>query len=450
MLAERFPVAPADLEAYRALVKLQDEWLVRFGQGEGFTEALLSSAQVVAGTCVGLAGSLDDQEPFDLAIVDEASKATPTEALVPMVRSRRWVLVGDERQLPPFVDGELIDEGLLEGHGLIRADLEETLFAQLGATLPEDRRLLLSEQHRMLRPIGELISHCFYDGGLRSSRAAQSDFKSLTQALPAPVTWYSTARLRGRREKQVGTTYWNESELRVIHKLVNQLQQRAASNDEKLDVAVISGYGEQARRVQRDLRPHDPKWTPSHDRRASRRLLPRPGERRRDLLDHTLKRRERAGIPPQRATHQRRYEPRKGRADHRRRSPFLPAGARRGEPLREGAAAHRGVRGVQARGTSQMTAEETARRLAGARSGYQLVSYREVALPLFKVDLELLVLEKKDLPPIQEYVLRAVGEGLSGTAEIAGLLGIEESIVRTDRRRPALKRQPRPGRRHRW
>jgi hypothetical protein len=78
-----------------------------------------------------------------------------------------------------------------------------------------------------------------------------------------------------------------------------------------------------------------------------------------------------------------------------------------------------------------VTAEETARRLAGARSGYQLVSYREVALPLFKVDLEMLVLEKKDLPPIQEYVLPAVAEGLSGTSEIAGLLGIEESIVRT-------------------
>jgi superfamily I DNA and/or RNA helicase len=234
---------------------------VRFGQGEGFTEALLSSAQVVAGTCVGLAGSLDDQEPFDLAIVDEASKATPTEALVPMVRSRRWVLVGDERQLPPFVDGELIDEGLLEGHGLIRADLEETLFAQLGATLPADRRRVLSEQHRMLRPIGELISKCFYDNGLRSSRGARSDFRSLTQVLPAPVTWYSTAHLQGRREKQVGTTYWNESELHLIHKLVNQLQQRAESNDEKLDVAVISGYGEQARRVQRDLRPHDPRWS---------------------------------------------------------------------------------------------------------------------------------------------------------------------------------------------
>ena len=42
---------------------------------------------------------------------------------------------------------------------------------------------------------------------------------------------------------------------------MNRLQERAAVNDERLDVAVISGYGEQARRVQRDLRPHDPKWT---------------------------------------------------------------------------------------------------------------------------------------------------------------------------------------------
>lgn len=78
-----------------------------------------------------------------------------------------------------------------------------------------------------------------------------------------------------------------------------------------------------------------------------------------------------------------------------------------------------------------MTPEETARHLAGARSGYQLVSYREIALPLFKVELELLILEKKQLPPIEEYVLRAVSQGLTDTADIAGLLGIEESIVRT-------------------
>ena len=261
LLADRFAVAPDDLDQYLRLVNLRDDWLVRFGQGEDFTESLLATASVVAGTCVGLAGSLDDIEHFDLAIVDEASKATPTEALIPMVHSRRWVLVGDERQLPPYLDSGLIDEGLLEGHGLERWDLEETLFSQLEAGLPENRRVLLTEQHRMLSPIGDLVSRCFYDGSLTSSRPADSAHRCLTEVFPKPVTWYSTVQMRGRRERKLGTTYWNESEIRVVRELLNKLQKRAQAHEERLTVAVISGYGEQARRIQRNLRPQDSKWS---------------------------------------------------------------------------------------------------------------------------------------------------------------------------------------------
>ncbi|MEA2275257.1 MAG: hypothetical protein QOC78_217 [Solirubrobacteraceae bacterium] len=261
LLAERFPVAGADLAAYRRLAQLQDEWLGRFGQGEGFTEALVGSAQVVAGTCVGLATVLGDSEPFDLAIVDEVSKATPTEALVPMARSRHWVLVGDERQLPPYVETALIDEGILEGHGLTRDALEETIFTQLAGALPEDRAPVLSMQHRMLRPIGELISECFYGGGLDHARPARSERRTLRDAFASPVTWRSTCNLPRSREKKVGTTYWNEAELRLVRKLVDRLQRLAAQNDEHVDLAVIAGYGEQARRLRRDLRPRDPKWT---------------------------------------------------------------------------------------------------------------------------------------------------------------------------------------------
>lgn len=257
----RFAVADIDLEQYQGLARLRDEWLVRFGQGEDFTEALLSDAQVVAGTCVGLAGSLDEQSPFDLVIVDEVSKATPTEALVPMAVSRRWVLVGDEQQLPPYADTELVDEGLLESYGLARKDLEETMFSQLDPGLPEDRRLVLSEQHRMLPAIGKLVSHCFYDDKLASARSGPSSFKSLGEVFPAAVTWYSTARASGRRESRTGTTFWNEAELRVIRGLLNELQAAASKEDESLEVAVISGYGEQARRLQRDLRPNDSKWS---------------------------------------------------------------------------------------------------------------------------------------------------------------------------------------------
>lgn len=260
-LEQQFPVDAKDLERYRQLAELQDEWLTRFGQSGDFTGALLGRAQVVAGTCVGLAAALGDAGHFDLAIVDEVSKATPTEALVPMIRSNRWVLVGDERQLPPFVDSGLVDQDLLEENGLRRVDLEETMFTQLGAALPPDRHRVLSTQHRMLRPIGDLISECFYQGTLESSRGSNSDFRCLRQALPAPVTWYSTAMLPDKAEQHLGTTYWNGAELREIRRLLTRLQDGAATENETLEVAVITGYGEQARRLQRDLRPNDPRWT---------------------------------------------------------------------------------------------------------------------------------------------------------------------------------------------
>ena len=44
---------------------------------------------------------------FDVAIVDEASKSTITETLVPFMRSKRFILIGDQKQLPPtFPDAD--------------------------------------------------------------------------------------------------------------------------------------------------------------------------------------------------------------------------------------------------------------------------------------------------------------------------------------------------------
>jgi hypothetical protein len=63
------------------------------------------------------------------------------------------------------------------------------------------------------------------------------------------------------------------------------------------------------------------------------------------------------------------------------------------------------------------------------RPGFELVSYREAALPLFRMNLEVLVLEAEDVPPIQEFVLRAVAAGLTDIESIHGFLGIQEAVV---------------------
>jgi serine/threonine protein kinase len=79
-----------DERTCRTLLELQEDWTLRVGRSSDFHAAMLVSAQIVAGTCIGIAGVRGmNQVSYDLCIVDEASKATATEILVPMSRSRR-------------------------------------------------------------------------------------------------------------------------------------------------------------------------------------------------------------------------------------------------------------------------------------------------------------------------------------------------------------------------
>lgn len=50
---------------------------------------------------------------FDVLIIDEASKTTFTEFLVPAIFCKKWILVGDVAQLPPFTNAEDI-AGMLD------------------------------------------------------------------------------------------------------------------------------------------------------------------------------------------------------------------------------------------------------------------------------------------------------------------------------------------------
>lgn len=75
---------------------------------------ILDSANLVCGTTIGILQHPDiksrnrEIEPFDMLIIDEASKTTFPEFLVPAMLAKRWILVGDPKQLSPYVDDEEI------------------------------------------------------------------------------------------------------------------------------------------------------------------------------------------------------------------------------------------------------------------------------------------------------------------------------------------------------
>ncbi|MGH8527035.1 MAG: hypothetical protein ACREXY_23370, partial [Gammaproteobacteria bacterium] len=73
--------------------------------------------------------------------------------------------------------------------------------------------------------------------------------------------------------------------------------------------------------------------------------------------------------------------------------------------------------------------EQVAERYAQDRPGLTLVHFEERALPFFRVILDAVVQRKKDVPPIEEYVLRAVAAGMDTVDDIHGFLGLERQLV---------------------
>lgn len=237
----------ATWKEFKRELELQVAWLDLLGQLKQFEEVVLRSASVVAGTCVGLASNeAFARTSFDLCIIDEASKATATEALIPMIRSQRCLIVGDPKQLPPFDRGSLD----LEGYG--DSEVNETLLDYLMTRLPTACVHELTHQHRMCKSIGELISQAFYGKRLINERPDTDRAKWIQKKYAKAVVWLDT---QGARELPRGRSYSNRKEQELILDILNTLNSAAQRAGAKSSVAVIAGYAAQAQgiddRVQR-------------------------------------------------------------------------------------------------------------------------------------------------------------------------------------------------------
>jgi len=158
---------------------IQDEWLHRIrnpstGDMQGVQSLYVKHSNIIGITCneAGRPSLFDNPgfEPFDVVIIDEVSKATPPELLMPMLLGRKTVLVGDHRQLPPMfreressfgeaaADGEIEAADFERFHRMVTSSLFRELFEQA----PEELRESLFLQYRMHPQIMTVVNY-FYE-----------------------------------------------------------------------------------------------------------------------------------------------------------------------------------------------------------------------------------------------------------------------------------------------
>jgi len=197
---------------------------------ESLKEFFIKNHNLVGATCVGLANEKIGLEfsEFDLVIIDEAGRATLGELLIPILKAKKVILIGDHKQLPPNTDKTLLEK-IERDEGFSKEDLkilEKSYFEELYENLDNSSKAMLNEQFRMPNKIGSLISKIFYDNKLKNGRNYEVE---------DALNWID---VRGK-EKREGTSKFNKEEAKIIAKMVNKFRDKS--------IAIITPYSAQKR-----------------------------------------------------------------------------------------------------------------------------------------------------------------------------------------------------------
>lgn len=223
------------LERVRGLAKARVA--ARHAEDRDVEARVIAEARVVLCTLTNtyLSPHLHGQA-FDVLIAEEAGMATlPSLFYAASVCSRRAIMVGDPRQLPPIVQSE---------DPIVRRTIGRNIFE-----LHDERAdvvAMLDVQYRMHPAIGALVGNLFYSGRLTHGAA---NTEAITAAPPFPgeaVVIVDTPSSCQRSQK--GSSRVNPTSAEVTANLAHEAVRGGATS-----VAVITPYAAQASEIRRLL-----------------------------------------------------------------------------------------------------------------------------------------------------------------------------------------------------
>jgi DNA polymerase III delta prime subunit len=248
------------------------DWVAKLRQpserdSNDLRQIYLDNANVVGITCVQAANYNFSEEfkYFDVVIIDEVSKCTPPELLIPALKAKKLVMVGDHRQLPPMIDSDTVEEvaQTMENSREEIRFVEESLFKFQFDKADDSIKQMLNTQYRMHPTIMGAINQ-FYHGKLECG-ILEADIKrahNLAGNLLRPkdhLIWVTMPKEKQFQEQQLGTSFFNMAEIDVIQKICQQFEdnwwEKIANGKPRKEIAVITFYGAQLRKIEERLTP---------------------------------------------------------------------------------------------------------------------------------------------------------------------------------------------------
>lgn len=207
-------------------------------------------------------------KPFDVVIVDEVSRATPPELLLPLLLGKKVVLMGDHRQLPPIFKERKYEEFEKPSNDLERllGKYEKMFTAMLFDELYRNADISIKQplqtQYRFHPQIMEVVNLFYQDNlllcGLKDPDKERAHNLKIPKILNPNnhILWIDSSidqNGKKRYEDWDRTSAFNLFEIELIEfmllKLNISLKQQGYSKENKKRIGVITFYGAQIKKI---------------------------------------------------------------------------------------------------------------------------------------------------------------------------------------------------------
>lgn len=274
-------------------LRLVDKDSFKYDQ-EYYQQIYVNACNVVGISCTDNMKNLSDNgyNDFDVVIIDEVSKATPPELLIPLMKARKAVLVGDHRQLPPmFKEHEgsykelvesqddtpeeikelLTKENFKKFENMVTSSLFKDYFEQASETIKHS----LLVQYRMHSDIMEIINR-FYEQRLSCGNSEEVERLEKNHDLTIKgvdgstfikpenhAYWVDSSALPSGRpiyevRPNYSTSNYNVLEkyiiIELLKKIAHSYKEKGYSKENKKTVGVISFYQMQVNEIREIFR----------------------------------------------------------------------------------------------------------------------------------------------------------------------------------------------------
>jgi hypothetical protein len=214
---------------------------------------------------------------IDVVIIDEVSKSSLLELLIPILYGKTIILVGDHRQLPPMYEYKYLKEKDFEGldpsvstmekNNMYKEMYETSFFKMLFEQTNSAFKVTLLRQYRSHEHIMNVFNH-FYQGQLKLGNEGQNREKEHHLRIvkngydlitPDKHIYFIDCHEKESGDFTETTSCSNPREAEVAFQLVRMIQ-NAVNNNAKIDgntkkpsIGVISTYGDQAKHIKKKI-----------------------------------------------------------------------------------------------------------------------------------------------------------------------------------------------------